>query len=565
MGYNTVSIGNQGFDDIRENKYFYIDKTGLIKEWWSSGDAVTLITRPRRFGKTLNMSMLNCFFSNQYANRGDLFEGLSVWEDEKYRQLQGTYPVIFLSFADVKQNDLQGALWKIKKIIFNIYQQYAWLGSWEGLMAVEREQFVGITPDMEDTAAQSAIQDLCSYLSRYYKKKVIVILDEYDTPMQEAYIHGYWDEFTAFMRSLFNATFKTNPYLERAVMTGITRVSKESIFSDLNNLAVVTTTSDRYSTAFGFTQEEVFKSLDDMGLGERRDDVKRWYDGFVFGEHRDIYNPWSITNFLKEKKLRPYWASTSSNGLVSRLIQTAPPDIKQMMEDLISGREIVVNFDEQIVFSQLGKNKNAIWSLLMASGYLKPDKVEYKGELLEPWYHLSITNLETVSMFSNMFKGWFDSDSSNYGEFVQALLKGRLREMNIYMNDVALSTFSYFDVGTQPSERTQPERFFHGFVLGLLVELRDIYEIKSNRESGYGRYDVMLVPKSDDRKYNAIILEFKVFDSYDESTLEDTAQSALRQIEEKNYDAELIARGIEKERIRHYGFAFEGKKVLIAE
>jgi hypothetical protein len=565
MGYNTVSIGNQGFDDIRENKYFYIDKTGLIKEWWSSGDAVTLITRPRRFGKTLNMSMLNCFFSNQYANRGDLFEGLSVWEDEKYRQLQGTYPVIFLSFADVKQNDLQGALWKIKKIIFNIYQQYAWLGSWEGLMAVEREQFVGITPDMEDTAAQSAIQDLCSYLSRYYKKKVIVILDEYDTPMQEAYIHGYWDKFTAFMRSLFNATFKTNPYLERAVMTGITRVSKESIFSDLNNLAVVTTTSDRYSTAFGFTQEEVFKSLDDMGLGERRDDVKRWYDGFVFGEHRDIYNPWSITNFLKEKKLRPYWASTSSNGLVSRLIQTAPPDIKQMMEDLISGREIVVNFDEQIVFSQLGKNKNAIWSLLMASGYLKPDKVEYKGELLEPWYHLSITNLETVSMFSNMFKGWFDSDSSNYGEFVQALLKGRLREMNIYMNDVALSTFSYFDVGTQPSERTQPERFFHGFVLGLLVELRDIYEIKSNRESGYGRYDVMLVPKSDDRKYNAIILEFKVFDSYDESTLEDTAQSALRQIEEKNYDAELIARGIEKERIRHYGFAFEGKRVLIAE
>ncbi len=565
MGYNTVSIGNQGFDDIRENKYFYIDKTGLIKEWWSSGDAVTLITRPRRFGKTLNMSMLNCFFSNRYADRGDLFEGLSVWEDEKYRQLQGTYPVIFLSFADVKQNDLQGALWKIKKIIFNIYQQYAWLGSWEGLMAVEREQFVGITPDMEDTAAQSAIQDLCSYLSRYYKKKVIVILDEYDTPMQEAYIHGYWDKFTAFMRSLFNATFKTNPYLERAVMTGITRVSKESIFSDLNNLAVVTTTSDRYSTAFGFTQEEVFKSLDDMGLGERRDDVKRWYDGFVFGEHRDIYNPWSITNFLKEKKLRPYWASTSSNGLVSRLIQTAPPDIKQMMEDLISGRDIVVNFDEQIVFSQLGKNKNAIWSLLMASGYLKPDKVEYKGELLEPWYHLSITNLETVSMFSNMFKGWFNNDSSNYGEFVQALLKGRLREMNIYMNDVALSTFSYFDVGTQPSERTQPERFFHGFVLGLLVELRDIYEIKSNRESGYGRYDVMLVPKGDDRKYNAIILEFKVYDSYDESTLEDTAQSALRQIEEKNYDAELIARGIEKERIRHYGFAFEGKKVLIAE
>ena len=565
MGYNTVSIGKQDFADIRENKYFYIDKTGLIKEWWSSGDDVTLITRPRRFGKTLNMSMLNCFFSNRYANRGDLFEGLSVWEDEKYRRLQGTYPVIFLSFADVKQTNYIDAVAKVKRNIVDLFSQYDRLYDTDAMTETQKQQYRMINYDMSDVMAQDALKLLSSHLYQYYGKKVLIFLDEYDTPMQEAYIHGYWDKFTAFMRSLFNATFKTNPYLERAVMTGITRASKESIFSDLNNLAVVTTTSDRYSTAFGFTQEEVFKSLDDMGLGERRDDVKRWYDGFVFGEHRDIYNPWSITNFLKEKKLRPYWASTSSNGLVSRLIQTAPLDIKQMMEDLISGREIVVNFDEQIVFSQLGKNKNAIWSLLMASGYLKPDKVEYKGELLEPWYHLSITNLETVSMFSNMFKGWFNNDSSNYGEFVQALLKGRLREMNIYMNDVALSTFSYFDVGTQPSERTQPERFFHGFVLGLLVELRDIYEIKPNRESGYGRYDVMLVPKSDDRKYNAIILEFKVFDSYDESTLEDTAQSALRQIEEKNYDAELIARGIEKERIRHYGFAFEGKKVLIAE
>lgn len=565
MGYNTVSIGNQGFDDIRENKYFYIDKTGLIKEWWSSGDAVTLITRPRRFGKTLNMSMLNCFFSNQYANRGDLFEGLSVWEDEKYRQLQGTYPVIFLSFADVKADNIEAAKAQVKVKVAELFNRSTFLLDSGILVENEAEAFKRVTMYMDDVLCTSAVNMMCYFMHKYYDKKVIILLDEYDTPMQEAYVHGYWDEFTAFIRSMFNSVFKTNPYLERAVMTGITRVSKESIFSDLNNLAVVTTTSDRYSTAFGFTQEEVFKSLDDMGLGERRDDVKRWYDGFVFGEHRDIYNPWSITNFLKEKKLRPYWASTSSNGLVSRLIQTAPPDIKQMMEDLISGREIVVNFDEQIVFSQLGKNKNAIWSLLMASGYLKPDKVEYKGELLEPWYHLSITNLETVSMFSNMFKGWFNNDSSNYGEFVQALLKGRLREMNIYMNDVALSTFSYFDVGTQPSERTQPERFFHGFVLGLLVELRDIYEIKSNRESGYGRYDVMLVPKGDDRKYNAIILEFKVYDSYDESTLEDTAQSALRQIEEKNYDAELIARGIEKERIRHYGFAFEGKKVLIAE
>ena len=564
MGYK-ISIGNQGFDNIREKKYFYIDKTAFIKEWWDSGDNVTLITRPRRFGKTLNMSMLNCFFSNRYAGRSDLFEGLSVWEDEKYRQLQGTYPVIFISFADVKQADCGEAIWKIKKIISNIYQQYAWLGSWEGLTFTEREQFAGVNPDMENMLAQSAVQDLCNYLNRYYEKKVIILLDEYDTPMQEAYVHGYWDEFTLFMRSFFNATFKTNPYLERAVMTGITRVSKESIFSDLNNLNVVTTTSDEYCTCFGFTEDEVYGSLDKFGLSDKKSEVKKWYDGFVFGSHRDIYNPWSITSYLDKRKLAPYWASTSSNGLVSRLIQTAHTDIKQLMEDLISGREIVVNFDEQIVFNQLDTDESAIWSLLVASGYLKPDNVEYRGELLEPWYHLSITNLETRSMFSNMFKGWFRGSASNYNAFVSALLKGSVREMNVYMNEVALSTFSSFDAGTQPSERSQPERFYHGFVLGLLVELRDIYEVKSNRESGFGRYDVMLIPKKDDRRYNAVVLEFKVFDSYDESTIEDTVKSALKQIEEKSYDTELMAQGIEKDRIRHYGFAFEGKRVLIGE
>ena len=562
MGYK-ISIGNQGFDNIREKKYFYIDKTAFIKEWWDSGDNVTLITRPRRFGKTLNMSMLNCFFSNRYAGRSDLFEGLSVWEDEKYRQLQGTYPVIFISFADVKQADCGEAIWKIKKIISNVYQQYAWLGSWEGLTFTEREQFAGVHPDMENMLAQSAVQDLCNYLNRYYEKKVIILLDEYDTPMQEAYVHGYWDEFTLFMRSFFNATFKTNPYLERAVMTGITRVSKESIFSDLNNLNVVTTTSDEYCTCFGFTEDEVYGSLDKFGLSDKKSEVKKWYDGFVFGSHRDIYNPWSITSYLDKRKLAPYWASTSSNGLVSRLIQTAHTDIKQLMEDLISGREIVVNFDEQIVFNQLDTDESAIWSLLVAGGYLKPDNVEYRGELLEPWYHLSITNLETRSMFSNMFKGWFRGSASNYNAFVSALVQGDVDAMNEYMNDVALTTISSFDVGTHRSGKAHPERFYHGFVLGLMVEQSENYEIRSNRESGFGRYDIMMIPKKNNLP--AIVIEFKVYNPRREQTLEDTVQTALKQIEEKSYDTELMARGIEKDRIRHYGFAFEGKRVLIGE
>ena len=559
----VIGIGKQSFEDIIQSNCFYIDKTSLIKEWWESEDDITLITRPRRFGKTLNMDMLKCFFSNQYRDQGQLFEGLNIWKEEKYQQLQGTYPVIYLSFADVKQTNYKDAVLKIKKIITDVYQQYIELAGWEGLTEVQVRQFQSVDPYMDDVTAQCALKDLSGYLYRYYEKKVIILLDEFDTPMQEAYIHGYWNEFTAFIRSLFNAAFKTNPYLNRAMMTGITRVSKESIFSDLNNLKVVTTTSEEYATCFGFTQEEVFAALEEFQLADQKDAVKQWYDGFTFGSQQDIYNPWSITNYLKEKKFLAYWASTSSNGLVNRLIQTSKPDVKEFMEELLNEREIVLNFDEQIVFDQLETNENAIWSLMVASGYLKVDKIEYRGILHVPWYHLKITNLETLGMFSEMFVGWFQNTRSNYNAFIKAMLCGNIKEMNAYMNEVALATFSSFDTGSHPSGRTQPERFYHGFVLGLLVELRDQYEVRSNRESGYGRYDVMLIPRQ--KNQLAFVLEFKVYDAQEELKLEDTVQSALVQIEEKDYDTELIERGISKSKIRHYGFAFEGKRVLIGE
>ena len=396
------------------------------------------------------------------------------------------------------------------------------------------------------------------------------------------------------MRSLLNAAFKTNPYLERAVMTGITRVSKESLFSDLNNLRVVTVTSEPYNTCFGFTEEEVFHALDSYGMSAQKEQVKIWYDGFSFGSAKDIYNPWSITNFLDKKEYRTYWVSTSSKlvlrkdptklggflstyadaceqssllnasasfEMVSRLIQTASPEIKEKMEELIHGKEIVENFDEQIVFHQLDRNEGAIWSLLLASGYLKAVDVEYRGEFMEPWYHLKITNKETSSMFFNLFRGWFEVVRQEYNEFVNALLAGNVKAMTNYMNDVALETFSNFDTGRRASKRTQPERFYHGFVLGLLVSLRDEYQLKSNRESGYGRYDVMLIPKS--REKDAIVMEFKVYDEDEEKGLSETVAAALKQIDEKNYDAELLSLGMEKERIRHYGF--EGKKVLIGK
>jgi len=574
----VISIGIQGFSDLREQDCFFVDKTNFIKEWWENRDVVTLITRPRRFGKTLNMSMLGCFFSNKYANRADLFEGLSIWQDETYRKLQGTYPVIFLSFAAVKAGNLEDAKTQIKQEIARLYWENRNLMKEDIFGEDERELYYRTTVKMDDVTAQDSLRNLSVWMERYYGKKVIILLDEYDTPMQEAYVQGYWDEFTSFVRSLFNASFKTNPYLERAIMMGITRVRypkcvkfaeqtsngsvlTEPIFSDLNNLRVVTTTSNLYADCFGFTEEEVFAALDEYGMGDKKDEAKKWYDGFTFGEHRDIYNPWSITNYLDEGRLYPYWASTSSNGLVSRLIRTASADVKEKMEDLLRGQTITVNFDEQIVYNQLDDNEEAIWSLLLASGYLKVQNIDYRGITLEPWYTLDITNIETLSMFMTMFRGWFKNKDANYNDFVKALLKGSLKEMNIYMNDVALATFSSFDAGKKPSEKSQPERFYHGFVLGLLVELRDRYQIRSNRESGYGRYDVMLTPVTE--VDDAIVIEFKVHEPDEEETLQDTVRGALEQITEKNYDAELLAQGISADRIRHYGFAFEGKKVLI--
>ena len=560
----VVGIGNQSFESIIKEECFYIDKTAFIKEWWENKDIVTLITRPRRFGKTLNMDMIKCFFSNEYKYRGDLFEGLDIWKDEKYRELQGTYPVIFLSFAAIKQNNYQDTIAKIKKIICSLYQSFIFLKDWDGLTDEEKNNVKRISEDMSDVTAQSAINELSNYLSRYYGKKVIILLDEYDTPMQEAYVNGYWEELVAFTRSLFNSTFKTNPYLERAIMTGITRVSRESIFSDLNNLEVVTTLSPKYTTAFGFTEQEVFNSLDEFELSDQKEEVKAWYDGFVFGKERDIYNPWSIINYLDKKEYRTYWADSSSNGLVSKLIQQGSSKTKIIMGELLDGKSIKTKLDEQIVFDQLDGNTEAIWSLLLASGYLKVDYFDFAKANGNNIYELSLTNFEVKKMFEKMIDNWFKTRDDSSSEFVGALLKGDLEAMNYYINEITANIFSCFDVAGKEESRIRPENFYHGFVLGLMVDQSENYIITSNRESGFGRYDIMLEPidKNND-KYPGIIIEFKVINSRKENSLEETVKAALNQIEEKNYDAELIKRGVNKENIHHYGFAFKGKEVLI--
>lgn len=568
MDRNTiVNIGGQRFDRIREQGAFYIDKTGFIEEWWESGSDVTLITRPRRFGKTLNMSMMECFFSNQYADRGDLFEGLLIWNDEKYRQLQGTYPVISLSFAGIKTRTAEGLRKSFKGIITDTCRLYQNLivgkaSSYDG----DRAYFEAVNDNMSDEEAAAAIKRLCGCMERHYGKKPIILLDEYDTPIQESWIGGYWDEAVDFFRSFFDMTFKTNPHLYRGIITGITKISKESIFSDLNNLKVVTTTSDQYASSFGFTEEEVFRALDDMGFGDKKQGVKQWYDGFTFGKCTDIYNPWSIASFIEEGgKYRTYWSNTSGNGLVNSLIRHGNTEIKQTMEELLKDKGFETVIDEQIEFSELDKSADAVWSLLLATGYLKVSGTRgAAGDEEDVVYTLMLTNLEVKKMFMRMVRNWFEYGDTKiyYNEFINALLSDNIRKMNTFMNKVALNTFSSFDSGNHPCDETQPERFYHGFVLGMVINLADRYKIRSNRESGYGRYDVMIEPLN--RMEKAFIFEFKVMAADDdEKTLEDTIANAHKQIEEKKYEAELISDGFSPSQIRKYGFAFKGKECLI--
>lgn len=551
---------------MREDHIFYIDKTDFIKEWWEYSDMVTLITRPRRFGKTLNLSMAECFFSNRSANRGDLFEGLSIWQSEEYRNMQGTYPVIFLSFAPIKTGRIDEIKAALKQIVADVYREYRFIMEAQIFHQKDREDFDAVSKQMDDMTAYTALNRLCSYLYQYYHKNVIVMLDEYDTPMQEAWIAGCWDETVDFFRSFFNYTFKSNKYLCRGLITGITRISKESIFSDLNNLEVVTTTSEKYTTSFGFTEKETFEALEQAGLGAEQQKVKQWYDGFTFGSQRDMYNPWSIVSFLNKKgRYEAYWANTSSNRLVNSLIQRGNSEIKKTMEALLRGNSFLANLDEQIMLNQLVGSTDAVWSLLLATGYLKvlnvrAEKPDDDGMMQ---YTLALTNLEVKKLFHKMIKGWFgDNAQLPYNDFIKALILDDVDSMNEFMNRIALCSFSNFDTAKGASGNDAPERFYHGFVLGLMVELAGRFRIMSNRESGFGRYDIMLVPV-DQEKDNAYIIEFKVHKPAKEKGLEETVKHALNQIEEKQYAVQLISEGMRSDQIRKYGFAFAGKTCLI--
>ncbi len=435
----VIATGEQSFVTLRENALFYVDKTKFIKEWWCGHDSVTLITRPRRFGKTLMLDTVKTFFSPEFAGQSQLFEGLEIWQDEAVRKLQGTVPVISLSFASIKCKDLAETLYTIKFFIERCYAKFRYLLNQSNILSnYEINCFSQINREMKDADAKTALLALSEYIYRFHKQKPIILLDEYDSPLQAAWSHGYWDELVDFLRGLFNSTFKTNEFLERGLITGITRISKESIFSDLNNLKVVGTTTDKYTDCFGFTEQEVFAAMAEYGLTEKKK-VKKWYNGFIFGKQKNIYNPWSIIGYLTEKRFDTFWGQTSSNAIVGRLIAQSGEEIKKDTTALIQGSTIVTYLDEQIVFSEINNKPGAIWSFLMAAGYVKP----INFDISEKKYEITLTNYEVHLIFESLISSWF-THTSDYGRaFRNALIHNNVNEMNKFLSEIAKNTFIF--------------------------------------------------------------------------------------------------------------------------
>ena len=578
----VVSVGRQQFDVMRENNNFYVDKTGFIEEWWNSDKDVTLITRPRRFGKTLTMSTVKCFFSNRYKGRKDLFDGLYISQCQGMMGLQGTLPVISLSFSDCKnieessgeRTEYEVMVSKLKSQMTKLFDgfRYAFTDANKELSEDERNKCNiirnNVKKEYTDELFSESIQLLCQVLAKYHGDLPIILLDEYDTPLQEAYVHGYWGKLVQLMRSLFNTSFKTPDYFRRALITGITRVSKESLFSDVNNFYSASVTKNEYAKCFGFTEQEVFDALDEYGLSEMREDVKDWYDGFVLGNAKPIYNPYSIVCFLNDKVFETYWSDTSSNALVSRLVRHGEDSTRDAFLKLMKGETINCTINENVVFADLETDANAVWSLLLGSGYLKAEEVmrrDGNNNLLEePIYTLSITNYETLIMFEGLVEGWFTTktDSTSYKEFINALHGYDVKMMNLWLNKTSSQSFSYFDTANKT-----PEAFWQGFIIGLAVTLEADYIVTSNRIAGYGRYDVQLKPR--DKSLQAFVIELKSIDTETKKRVKEETQlargvkEALSQVEVNKYYTELVTEGYPL--IRKLGLAFKGQLCMIGD
>ena len=555
----TIQVRTSDFKKIIQDNHYFVDKSLIIKEFVENGADVILTPRPRRFGKTLNMSMIKHFFDieNKEENK-NLFKGLKIENEKEIMKMQGRYPVIFLSFKDQKHFNFNNLEESISILISHLFRDYEYLLDSEKLSELDKKELKRYMAKEASVIEYSGgLNVLMKFMYKHYNEKIIVLIDEYDVPLQEAFIRGYYEEALVLVRNILTAGLKDNVYLEKALVTGILRVAKESIFSGLNNLEVNTILGLNFNDKFGFEEEEVKDLLQYYDLECKMDEVKNWYNGYMFGG-KVIYNPWSVLNYIKnnEQGFMPYWINSSGNELIKRLLSRGTKETKECLEELIKGNAITKIVDDHIVMKDVDEDEENIWSFLTMSGYLKPVKQELiRGKIK---CDLKIPNEEVHIFYENLIEKWFKESltSQNYNTMLKALITKDIETFDEIFTEFIMRNMSYFDVSGK-----EPEKVYHAFVLGMIVSLNNEYEVKSNKESGYGRYDVMLIPR--DASNLGIIIEFKRIKETNSKTIKTGIEEALKQIEENKYEAELIDRGVGD--ILKLAIVFKGKKVKIVE
>ena len=552
MVSNGIGIGVSDFKAIRIRNNYYIDKSMYIKDIIDNQSGVILVTRPRRFGKTLNMSMLKYYFDIDKKDNKELFNGLKIMEqEEKYTSKLGAYPVIYMTLKDVTETTYEKMLLDMKTAVLQVYREHMYLLESDKIYDFEKEMIKEILWCKEDEVTlKNAIKELTRMLYAHFEKPVILLLDEYDVPLQNAYVEGYYDEAVKFFKTFYGVTFKDNPYLEKTIITGVSRVAKESIFSGANNFKVYTVLDNEFADDFGITEEEMEKVIEDFEIQDDKEEIKRWYDGYKIGNVEGIYNPWSILNYLTDRKLMPYWVNTSSNDLIKLILKNSET-VKEKIERLLKGEAIEVKIDLETVIVGIENNEDNIWGLMLGTGYLK---VEETVNVSEGIYKVKLPNYEIKHLFEDIIDKWFRNKviGNDLKSILKDLVTLNLKEYEKKFRILVREMFSYMDVGENTAEN-----FYHAFVLGMLVGLKDSYYVNSNRESGIGRYDIMLEPK--DKNGNSFIMEFKVMEDMEEKTIEETIENAKKQIEEKGYEQNLRERGFTN--ITKMVYAFKGKEV----
>ncbi len=547
-----IGIGISDFKMLRKRENYYIDKTMFIKDIIDNQSGVNLITRPRRFGKTLNMSMLKYYFDCRQKDNKELFEGLKIMnQNEKYTSKLGYYPVIYITLKDVQDTNYENMLLDMKTAVIDMYQEHRYLLDSDKIYPEEKARITDILFAREDEVTlKNSVKELSKYLNRHYDRPVILLVDEYDVPLQNAYVEGYYDEAVKFFKTFYGLTFKDNPYLEKTVLTGVSRVAKESIFSGANNFKVFTVLDNEFADDFGITEEEMDKVIQDFEIEDEKEEIKKWYDGYTIGDVEGIYNPWSILNYLTDRKLIQYWVNTSSNDLIKLVLKNSST-IKEKIERLLKDEEIEVPINLETVIVGIENNEDNIWGLMLGTGYLKVTEVV---NLAEHIYKVKLPNYEIKLLFQQIINDWFRNKviGNDLKSILKDLITLNLKEYEKKFDILVREMFSYMDVGENTAEN-----FYHAFVLGMLVGLKDTYYVNSNRESGIGRYDIMLEPK--DKNGNSFIMEFKVLEDKEEKTIKETIENAKKQIEEKGYEQNLRERGFKN--ITKMVYAFKGKEV----